>query len=440
MSEMKINNISDYFKKDDKDKNNSSNEISISYLHQKNNLKNKRAVNKMNKKLKINSISELEFLYNDSQIKTTFSNEPVKSKKKNLTNLSTNNANSTTDILIYEKNNRFPRQNKNKSSFNNFLKKVNQHEEKRKNKINNLKSQIITKENSQILSLPKMCKRSKYLANSKSRRPLYMKKPLNEEKSLEKDFLGFYKEIMSFTFNEKISSDERRKIQEKINNFYEDNITWEKNRDDKLKNIRNEKLENDKMNKFSFKPIINKNSIRLVKKVEKINSIYSNQITHLNNHEYEQELLDQLKIKLKPILSECIDNNKKIPYMSKRSKYLTRNSANNNKTKKINRNKSYQILTNTNISKDTKKIKYTPKKEKKKGNFDEINEQRNYDINRSNYENFLLNKFEEMDNLKSKRKKELYKLNVRQGTSWNPDCLNKIIPKKKYDFIIKDFL
>jgi len=113
------------------------------------------------------------------------------------------------------------------------LKKVNQHEEKRKNKINNLKSQIITKENSQILSLPKMCKRSKSLANSKSRRPLYMKKPLNEEKSLEKDFLGFYKEIMSFTFNEKISSDERRKIQEKINNFYEDNITWEKNRDDK---------------------------------------------------------------------------------------------------------------------------------------------------------------------------------------------------------------
>ena len=33
---MKINNISDFFKKDNKDKNNSSNEISISYLHQKN--------------------------------------------------------------------------------------------------------------------------------------------------------------------------------------------------------------------------------------------------------------------------------------------------------------------------------------------------------------------------------------------------------------------
>ena len=432
--------INELFEKREKDDIYNNNVIIYSSFSKKDNLKNKRAGDKKknnNKKPKINSNSELEFLYNDSQIKTTFSNEPVKSKKKNLTNLSTNNANSTTDILIYEKNNRFPRQNKNKSSFNNFLKKVNQHEEKRKNKINNLKSRIITKENSQILSLPKMCKRSKSLANSKSRRPLYMKKPLNEEKSLEKDFLGFYKEIMSFTFNEKISSDERRKIQEKINNFYEDNITWEKNRDDKLKNIRNEKLENDK---FSFKPTINKNSIRLVKKVEKINSIYSNQITHLNNHEYEQELLDQLKIKLKPILSECIDNNKKIPYMSKRSKYLTRNSANNNKTKKINRNKSYQILTNTNILKDTKKIKYTPKKEKKKGNLDEINEQRNYDINRSNYENFLLNKFEEMDNLKSKRKKELYKLNVRQGTSWNPDCLNKIIPKKKYDFIIRDFL
>ena len=103
MSEMKINNISDYFKKDDKDKNNSSNEISISYLHQKNNLKNKRAVNKMNKKLKINSISELEFLYNDSQNKTTITNKPIKLRKKNFINLSPNIVNSTSGIITKKK-------------------------------------------------------------------------------------------------------------------------------------------------------------------------------------------------------------------------------------------------------------------------------------------------------------------------------------------------
>ena len=70
--------------------------------------------------------------------------------------------------------------------------------------------------------------------------------------------------------------------------------------------VRNEKLENNNRINFTFKPTINKNSIRLVKKLEKINSVYSDD-SNINNLEYEQELLDQLKLKLKPVLNECFD-------------------------------------------------------------------------------------------------------------------------------------
>ena len=56
------------------------------------------------------------------------------------------------------------------------------------------------------------------------------------------------------------------------------------------------------------------------------------------------------------------------------------------------------------------------------------------------YENYLLNKFKELEKLSRKNKKELYKLNVRQATSWNPGFVNKIISKKKYSHIIDNLI
>ena len=268
MSEMKINNISDYFKKDDKDKNNSSNEISISYLHQKNNLKNKRAVNKMNKKLKINSISELEFLYNDSQNKTTITNKPIKLRKKNFINLSPNIVNSTSGIIT-KKNKKFSRQSKSQSSFKIFLESQNQLEKERQSRINNLKAESIMKQNSLMLSRPKILKKSITLANQKKREPLYLKRPLNEEIYLDEEFLKFYKKNLDFTKDETKWKEDEKKIEEKFNKFYEDNINWKKQRNDKLENLRNQN-KTFETKSYSFKPLINKNSIRLVKKIEQI--------------------------------------------------------------------------------------------------------------------------------------------------------------------------
>ena len=440
MSELKLNNVMDFINKGERDKTNNNknnNAIINSPFNQKNNLKNKREENKIkknNKKLKINSISELEFLYNDSQAKTTITNKHIKLKKKNLINLSTNNMNSTSEILTSQKNKKLSTQNKS-NSFNNFWKRLNQHEEERKIRINNLKAQITKIQNAQILSRPKISKRSITLATSKRRNPLYLKKPLNEEISLENDFLKFYKKNLDFTYNGKLSSDDEKKIQEKFNKFYEDNITWKNQRNDRIMSIRNEKLENSNRINFTFKPTINKNSIRLVKKLEKINSVYSDD-SNINNLEYEQELLDQLKLKLKPVLNECFD------FYNKRSRNILRNSSKNNKTQYLSKSKTCPNLskTNSNKPKRNKILKSMPKEEKKNDDLDVIKEQINKGIVKRSYENYLLYRFKEMENLNNKNKKELYKLNIRQGTSWNPEVVNYIISKKSFGFIIEGLL
>ena len=447
MSELKLNNVLDFINKGKKDKtdNNKNNNAMInSPFNQKNNLKNKREENKIkknNKKLKINSISELEFLYNDSQAKTTITNKHIKLKKKNLINLSNNNMNSTSEILTSQKNKKLSTQNKS-NSFNNFWKRLNQHEEERKIRINNLKAQITKIQNAQILSRPKISKRSITLATSKRRNPLYLKKPLNEEISLENDFLKFYKKNLDFTYNGKLSSDDEKKIQEKFNKFYEDNITWKNQRNDRIMSIRNEKLENSNRINFTFKPTINKNSIRLVKKLEKINSVYSDD-SNINTLEYEQELLDQLKLKLKPVLNECFDfYNKRIPYVNKRSRNILRNSSKNNKTQYLSKSKTCPNLSKTTTNKPKRKkiLKSMLKEEKKNDDLDVIKEQINKGVVKRSYENYLLYRFKEMENLNNKNKKELYKLNIRQGTSWNPEVVNYIIPKKSFGFIIEGLL
>ena len=440
MSEMKINNISDYFKKDDKDKNNSSNEISISYLHQKNNLKNKRAVNKMNKKLKINSISELEFLYNDSQNKTTITNKPIKLRKKNFINLSPNIVNSTSGIIT-KKNKKFSRQSKSQSSFKIFWESQNQLEKERQSRINNLKAESIMKQNSLMLSRPKISKKSITLANQKKREPLYLKRPLNEEIYLDEEFLKFYKKNLDFTKDETKWKEDEKKIEEKFNKFYEDNINWKKQRNDKLENLRNQNKTFETQS-YSFKPIINKNSIRLVKKIEQINNIYSSeQSINLNNSKYEKELLNQLKAKLKPLLIGCYEiYNNRIPNISKRSQYLVRKSLSSNVTKRQNRNKTFQKLQKTNMIKNIKKQRNRTIEEKKNDSLDIIKEKRNKFVIKRTYDGYLKNKFKEIDSKNKKNKKELYKLNVRQGTSCNPNYINKIIPKNDCNYIFKSMI
>ena len=442
MSEKSINNL----KKGESVQIHNSNPNAINYssFYQNNNFKNQRAINKINnksKKLKINSLSELEFLYNDSQIKTTISNKPIKIKKKNIMNLSSYNLSSKSGILSPQ-NNKNSTKNKSKHSFNNFWKSVKEHEKERKAKINNLKAQAIMKENSQMKSRPYICKKSLSLANLKQREPLYLERPLNEETYLEKDFLKFYKNNMDLNSTNKDKSliENEEKVKEKYNKIYKDNIEWKKNKNEKLKCAKNKNSENNKKN-YSFKPQIDKNSIHLVKKLEKINSADFFPINGLNKVEYEKELLDQLKVKLKPVLSECFDiQHRRVPHVNKKSYLLINNSKKKsyNKTKNLNINKTYQKPPISNIKKTNEK---TGKVKEKKNNIIQLNKEPEKKLfNNITYEKYLIDKFKEIEKLDKKRKKELYKINVRQGTSWNSEYVNNVIQKKEYKFIINSLL
>ena len=404
MSENKENKTSFNNEKNKKAiiKNNKTNSYSLP--KQNNNLKNKRAWNKMNNKenkLKINLTSKMEFLYNDSQNKTVNSNKKIKLINNNIINLTSNNQNST-DFLStkYKKNSR---QSNNKNTFqtrtfSEFWSSVQENEKKKKTRINNLKQQIAISQNKEIKNRPYISKRSLSLANIKKREPFYLKKPLNEERYLEEDFINFYKKYLGIINKEKEKSIDEQKTQEKFSKFYEDNINW-KNKIIKCNQLIYEKNRKNAHDKkvYTFKPNINRNSVKIVEELDKFN-LYR--------------------------------RNKNTPYINKRSLNLLKCSTQSNRTKHLNRNKSYQIIPKRKMMEEEQKDNNLFSKEEKE------NDKLKFPKKRT-YEKYLLEKFKQFNNLDRNNKKDLYKLNIRQGTSTNNEYANKIIPDKKYYYIIE---
>ena len=87
---------------------------------------------------------------------------------------------------------------------------------------------------------------------------------------MDEDFLKFYKKNLEFTKVETKRKENEKKIKQKFDKFYEDNIIWKKQRNDKLENFRNQKNKNMETKSYSFKPIINKNSIYLKKRTKTV--------------------------------------------------------------------------------------------------------------------------------------------------------------------------
>ena len=413
------------------------NEKSISYSlpNQNYNLKNKRALNKMKNKKTI-STSELEFLYNDSQEKTIASNKAKKLIKKNIINR-TLNQNSTD--FISTKYQKYSRQNNYKNNFktrtfSGFWSSVQEHEKEKKARIENLKQQVVAVQNKELKYHPFVSKRSLTLANLKKREPFYLKRPLNEERYLEGDFANFYKKYINIINRDKNMTIDETKTQEKFNKFYEDNITWKSNI------IKNNQLVFDKKRKntfdkkvYTFKPILNNNSLKIVEELDKFNELTLDNYNDLNNFEIDKKIMKQFKIRIKPILNEYLDiKNKRIPYVNRRSLNLIKSLTHKNRTKTLYRNKTYQIIPKTNIKTEEQKDNSTTKEEKDK-------EKLKYPKKRT-YEQYILQKLKEAKKLDQKDKKGLYKLNIMQGTSTNNDYANKIMSNKKYSYIIEGFL
>ena len=187
--------------------------------------------------------------------------------------------------------------------------------------------------------------------------------------------------------------------------------------------------------KNTFRPLLNENTKRIVQKMSQNKELNLNQYNNLYNQTNERELLEKLRLQMKPVLSEVFDiNNKKRPFISKKSYRLAKNSNEKNKRNQLNRNKTFNIIIPNKKAekKENKKINST-KEENNKEIYDDY-------LRKTNYEYYLLQKFRELKNPFLKKKKELYKLNIREETAWNKEFVNNIMPKRKYGFTIEGLL
>ena len=230
-------------------------------------------------------------------------------------------------------------------------------------------------------------------------------------------------------------------------------MRWKKNKEESNDKIRDEntKRSEDEIDKMlTFRPLLSKNTNKIMQRKRTNKTINLNQYNDLYNCENERELLDKLKLKLKPVLSEYFDiNHTKRPYITKRSLYLANNKTEKKRRKECCRAKSYQnlpIQNKTNKKNKTYNNKTTRKIPKEENKSDTLNDVKIEDYHKIKYnktkrfEHHLLKRIKDIENSKPKKKKDLYQLNVRQATAWNKEYINKIIPKRKCGFIIEGLL
>ena len=327
----------------------------------------------------------------------------------------------------------------------------------------------------------KKLNRTPFLIYNQKRKPLYQYKNINEN-SLSKNFDDFYKYYQKEQNYKKknIKLYQRKKFlnnsvdnidkeNEKYNKFYEEKMNWNKQKIDKINKERNKKKENEKIleNSFSFKPAIDKNSIQLIQKRNDF-------INFIKNKTYSEKNYHKMMVNKKEIYQKYLATIR--PYMSfyyeKNQPFYRRNNFSLIKRKKtidigmihINKGNSIKIsntknLDNTIHEKSLEKNKKTFinknklfnlfKPDKNDLNNDKedkaISKNNKIRVNKNNIrQRFWWKKIAKINKLKNEEKKydfnDLYKVNVRENSSWNKNYINQIISKSKDKNLFEDFL
>ena len=376
-----------------------------------------------------------------------------------------------------------------KQQYDNFWKKVKFYINKKNEHLSQLSHKIKLRNEQQEKSYLSKFKPNKtsILLYPKSRTPLYKYKNINET-SLNKELHQFYYFYQKERRNERLkesktqnsikyyvyNEDEKNFDNEnRYKKFYDSKLIWLKNRDDKI-NIRKkylDKEDNDIFESLSFRPSLEQKSIKLVKKRNNFISFLENQLNSDNiyekindNYEYKNTIYQKYLVAIKPYMNLYF--NRKSPYFKRnksKKKSLTpsstnrsinigmihvdkgnniriikeKKSKNNDKNNKnINKNNNSKKKNIYNIFKPDKKYsKKIKNKEKKEKEEKEENEKQNSKVSWWN----------QIDKINKKKKvidkySGLYKVSVRENSSWNKVCVNNIIPKGINKDLIYDFL
>lgn len=347
----------------------------------------------------------------------------------------------------------------------------------------------------------KQLNKSSFLIQPTGRKPLYPYHNINGD-FLSKNFDNFYKyyqkeqkvnnyklykkknnQIKSLNYD---NSNRNLKLENNFKNYYDKTMKWIKKRDDKINIQRNylEEKNNKYMNSFSFKPQIDKKSIQLINKRNTfINFMENKPNTERNYHNMmvnKKEIYQKYLATVKPYMAFYYENNS--PFLKRSHSFTKRKPTVDIGMIHINKGQNISIIKekvkstiNSSNKTDTisnkKRDNSNTQSEKKQKAFNEkknifnifkpdkkhlINDNNKIQALKNNLskskdkkkKNTLKNQLrqEELKQTKVKKDKkkidpnDLYKVNVRDNSSWNKICINKIFSKPRDKEVIQDFI
>ena len=224
---------------------------------------------KMIKENNLNLSNEENNLFSSKRKPSKANTQTTKIQK-----LKNNHMNSFSLKSIKPKNQENFNQSFSQKDFDIFLEKEKVQQRKKGFHINDIRSKSLEGKFNDFSNTSHFYKKSFICISSIKRRPLYQKRPLDEEKNLEKNYKEFYNRALKENQTNsliKYSPCDEINLDEKYNNFYKDKIKWKENVE-KKNNIRKLKME-QKYESFidglSFKPKLNKNSLYMANKLKR---------------------------------------------------------------------------------------------------------------------------------------------------------------------------
>ena len=325
-----------------------------------------------------------------------------------------------------------------------FLDRVKRSQIMREFHINSIRNKTLEDETKEMSNLPEINKKSLILLKNNNRKPLYQQRPLIEEKKLDKNFQDFYEQSLKENQPNTFTPRNNQNLGQKLNKFYEEKMKWKNYIAQKNSNrkINQEQIFEEYIDNFSFRPSLNKNSINIINKLseKKISENKRNNIFFEN-----KESIEKFRIKLKPLMTNIyseniykINKNNKNHGLKRTLSEININHVNNFNIDK-NSNNNNNLKTNRNhTSKNKIKINYKIN-EKKYCNIEAKNKIRKETtkeyVCKSPRDNYILEKLKGINNKNFlvKELEDLYKVNIRPGTSWNYDVINNITSTKNSD-------
>jgi hypothetical protein len=201
-----------------------------------------------------------------------------------------------------------------------FLARINKYQEEKKNNIYNLKKKYTEKELKENSKHPKISKNSLLLIEKKYDKKALFQPRQMKEKNIVKNFDDFYTRTLKESYS---CSSFRKSVKfsfDKFYKFYDIKMQWLKGIEDKIQDEKKENQQNEEksLSKLTFKPSLNKRSLKMMNKKikEKENSIkdkkdiniHSNQVNN-KNEKIGKENITKYKIRLKNIISDFYNKN-----------------------------------------------------------------------------------------------------------------------------------